>query len=192
MTIKTVWPEVQKNLMKQGGQGEASNASVCRFPWTSRFHRLEAGSQREAPSKIQHSPDENFFYTTQSTLHLPSCEVLMMSATRTNGVSIGCNERLGPMSFFIQGAYCHYYFLLFPYVAGLAMTAYNPIITINLSRNRTRSSSLLYGHRSSFQGWSPHRTKDQTCSEHKAGTLNLSIWKTEKHFKSIKHWSNEV
>lgn len=41
------------------------------------------------------------------------------------------------MSVLRNEAYYHYYCCVFPYVAALAMTAYNLIITINLSRNRT-------------------------------------------------------
>ncbi len=71
---------------------------------------------------------------------ISNCGTLTVSATRTTGVPTRFNERLGRMSVFIKEAYYHYYHCVFPYVAALAMTAYNLIITINLSRNRTQSS----------------------------------------------------
>lgn len=40
------------------------------------------------------------------------------------------------MSVFIKEAYYHYYHCALPYVAAPAMTAYNLIITINLSRKK--------------------------------------------------------
>lgn len=71
---------------------------------------------------------------------ISNCVVLMMSATRTTGVLTRFNERVGQTSVFIKEPYYHYYHRVFPYESALAMTAYNLIITINLSRNRTQSS----------------------------------------------------
>lgn len=83
----------------------------------------------------------------------------MMSATQTARVPILFNGRLGHKPVFIKEAYYQYYHCIVPYAAAPAMTAYNGIIAINLSRNRTQSSELFYGHWSSFKGRSPNRAK---------------------------------
>lgn len=79
------------------------------------------------------------------------------------------------MSTFIKEAYYHYSHYIFPYVAALAMTDYNMIITINLSRKRTQSSLLLYGQWSFAKVDHHIEPKIKRELSTKARKLNLSI-----------------
>lgn len=70
MKIKAVWLEVQKPYVA-GEQAEASYASVCLNP---KLFPMSGGrlpmEELEELTKNQHSPDENFYSTIQTILHL--------------------------------------------------------------------------------------------------------------------------